>query len=136
MPNLESNGITDVSTSSSTIEEIADIMFSFQASRDDDFIAVELWRKALDSITASITLLAKNARAEFIDLLLKSYDSRSSKASVEFLTFFGSLICVAKDDIVYGSSNSVSIRSKQYLQFGVAGKPKMVCLLKVRKHNL
>jgi len=99
MPNLERNGITDVSTSSSTIEEIADIMFSFQASRDDDFIAVELWRKALDSITASITLLAKNARAEFIDLLLKSYDSRSSKASVEFLTFFGSFICVANDDI-------------------------------------
>ena len=78
--------------------------------------------------------MAKSARVEFIDLIMKSFDG-NPKASVEFLTFVGSLIRVCNGEIVHGDEDfkqtSSKKNAKQSVVFGVAGKKKMECLLKV-----
>ena len=137
MPDLDSkdDGDVSISTTPGSIDGIMDVMFSIQSQRHDEFISIELWKQALHAITSSINLLAKSARAEFIDLIMKSFDG-NPKASVEFLTFVGSLIRVCNGEIVHGDedfkqTSSSKKNAKNSVVFGVAGKKMMECLLKV-----
>lgn len=131
MPNFasEDDGVVKISTTQGSIDEIMNVMSLFENQRTEESIPIELWQQALDAITSSINLLSQNARAAFIDMIMKSFDGKP-KASVEFLTFVGSLLLVCKGGVVHGSLVAKTSK-KQLVQFGVDGEEKMECLLKV-----